>query len=166
MVEEFEILVGGDHIGWWRRQDEPFTFRPQPTPQHPDPPTFRSDYRPLTLYYTPIHLTWNGTYLQFTHRQLGQRTHIPTTYFHRQLAMDHARETHQPIPPNAQVHHINETKHDNRLENLQLVTPQQHQQLHRHQHHQPAAKAKAKAKAKANANPNRNPLRRRVRRGF
>jgi hypothetical protein len=48
---------------------------------------------------------------------------------HRYIMEQHlGRELHK----NEVVHHINENKHDNRLENLQLLSRSDHAKLHAH----------------------------------
>jgi hypothetical protein len=39
-------------------------------------------------------------------------------------------QAYGPIPSGWQVHHVNEDKQDNRLENLRLVSPTEHKRLH------------------------------------
>lgn len=39
-------------------------------------------------------------------------------------------QAHGPIPPGIQIHHVSEDKADDRLENLQALTPTRHQQHH------------------------------------
>ena len=80
---EFDFIHEGVRLGWWEELEEPWTWTHDPT--------FTSNFRPYTLFGLPFHVTWNGVYLQITHRNIQT-----TLYFHRQLAMDHARHTNQP----------------------------------------------------------------------
>ena len=96
-AEEFDMIVQGRRVGWWAAEALPFTYTPEPTPKHPNPPQFTCNFHPYTIFGTPAPVTWNGTYLQFCHHQPGQRNPIPTTYFHRQLATDHHHH-HHPNP--------------------------------------------------------------------
>lgn len=41
-----------------------------------------------------------------------------------------------PIPKGMHVHHKNEDTHDNRIENLELVTPGDHKKMHAKRYHQ------------------------------
>ena len=88
---EFDFIHEGARLVWWEELEEPWTWTPDPTPNHPNPPTFTSNFRPYTLFGLPFRVTWNGVYLQITHRNIHA-----SLYFHRQLAMDHARHTNQP----------------------------------------------------------------------
>ena len=93
-IREFDLVVNGQRVGWWREFDpdvdqQPFTWRPQPTPTNPHPPTFTSNFTPYNLFAIPMRTTWNGVYLQLNHHQFPGN--LPTLYFHRQLATDHAK---------------------------------------------------------------------------
>ena len=37
---------------------------------------------------------------------------------------------HGPVPAGMHIHHINGDNHDNRIENLQIVTPTEHRHIH------------------------------------
>lgn len=39
-------------------------------------------------------------------------------------------QNHGPVPKGMHLHHINGDNHDNRIENLQLVTPAEHSHIH------------------------------------
>ena len=112
------MIVQGRRVGWWAAEARPYTHTPEPSARHPNPPQFTSNFHPYTIFGTPARVTWNGTYLQLCHNQPGQRGHpIPTTYFHRQLALDHAR-TNTPLPAgNFMVHH---RKYDTALNSSRL----------------------------------------------
>ena len=103
-AEEFDMIVQGRRVGWWAAEALPFTYTPEPTPKHPNPPQFTCNFHPYTIFGTPAPVTWNGTYLQFCHHQPAQRNPIPTTYFHRQLATNHHHHPQIPLPPQYHVH--------------------------------------------------------------
>ena len=53
---------------------------------------------------------------------------VPDTLYHRRVwALAHSEEK---LTPNDFIHHINGNHFDNRLENLQKVTPSEHAKLH------------------------------------
>ena len=83
-------------------------------------------------------------YLLLSHHQPFVRGNFHTTYFHRQLAVDHANHNNIPLPGNFHVHHTNGRKYDNHISNLEILTPQQHHQRHQQQPPRPKPKPKPK----------------------
>ena len=56
MAEEFDMIVQGRRVGWWAAEALPFTYTPEPTPKHPNPPQFTCNFH-RTPSLEPPHLS-------------------------------------------------------------------------------------------------------------
>ena len=64
---------------------------------------------------------------------MNQKSSYKRVWCGGRLVMEHRlvwEAAHGPVPPGHQIHHINENRSDNRLENLQCVDVETHKRIH------------------------------------